>query len=494
MQIINSLKPKSKKRLDLVAALRKQGYFHLNVEKGVLNAVRTSKNLETKYSVCTYCLGHYSKKLLFKHVKTCKSKPENILKPGKNILAKSQTFMATMTSRNHDFLKTSRIKSEVFNIMRPDDISAVVKTDPLICLYGETLLNRHKRKQISTVVSNKMREMARLLIAMRSMNTEVKTLFDAMKPEWFQLLISAAKIISGFNMETKSFKSPSLALHMGTNLKLVCDVCFKIVIEKRNIPNIMWINRDDKKKEIKELRKLIVEHWCHELSSLALKNIKENNWEKPLQLPLTSDIQAFQFYLNNRAEEAYSTLTAGQCNAKNYKILTQCVLALTVLFNRKRIGDVQYLKMDTYTADKATSNQEAFTESLTPVEKILINKFKRVVTGGKGSKPVPILFSRKIQKFIEILIEIRQNGDIVPISNPYLFANPGSEDRWMSGTNVIRRLAEDCGVQNAALLTSTKFRKHIATTLQLMTMEDNEIEQVAEFMGHTKKTHAEFYR
>lgn len=53
-------------------------------------------------------------------------------------------FMSTTTSRNLEFLKTSRIQAEVFNIMRPDDISALVKTDLLIRLYGETLLNRHK--------------------------------------------------------------------------------------------------------------------------------------------------------------------------------------------------------------------------------------------------------------------------------------------------------------------------------------------------------------
>lgn len=81
------------------------------------------------------------------------------------------------------------------------------------------------------------------------------------------------------------------------------------------------------------------------------------------------------------------------------------------------------------------------------------------------------------------MIQIRKNGDIVPILYPYLLANSGSEDRWMSGTNVIRRIAKDCGVNHSALLTLTKLRKYIATNLQLTTMEYNEIELVAKFMG-----------
>lgn len=49
-------------------------------------------------------------------------------------------------------------------------------------------------------------------------------------------------------------------------------------------------------------------HWCNELSSLALKNLKEKQWEKPTQLPLTSDILALQTYINNEADKAFSDL------------------------------------------------------------------------------------------------------------------------------------------------------------------------------------------
>ncbi|KAK9736426.1 hypothetical protein QE152_g12493 [Popillia japonica] len=61
-------------------------------------------------------------------------------------------------------------------------------------------------------------------------------------------------------------------------------------------------------------------------------------------------------------------------------------------------------------------------------------------------------------------------------------------------TKQIELRAQNCGAKNPSLLTSSKFRKHIATTLQLMTLEQNEMEQIATFMGHTKKTHEEFYR
>lgn len=48
--------------------------------------------------------------------------------------------MATMSSKYYEYLKASRIKKEVFQVMGADDISAIAKNDPLISLYREILL------------------------------------------------------------------------------------------------------------------------------------------------------------------------------------------------------------------------------------------------------------------------------------------------------------------------------------------------------------------
>ncbi|KAB0805127.1 hypothetical protein PPYR_02097 [Photinus pyralis] len=493
VQLMAKLKPKSKERRSIVTALRKQGYFHLKTEKDKLNPVKSSKDTATKYFVCVHCLGYYAKNSLYKHVKRCTRRPVDQGKP-KSWLAESQSFSALVKLKNDKLLKSLRIREEVFSVMKPDEISHTAKSDPLIILYGEHLISKHKRQQIAVVVSNKIREMGRLLLALKEFNPRLESLFSYLKPNMFEFFVAATKKISGYNETNKSFQSPSLALHMGTSLKILCDVAFKIVLENRQVNHITWSNRQEKKAEIKDLKKLIESHWCSELSSLALKSLQEKQWQKPIRLPLTSDIQLFQQFLTTRASEAFTKLKEMKDHVSSYRTLTQCVLAQTVIFNRKRIGDVQYLKIDTYNSNCNTTNNESFVESLSDVEKVIYKKFKRVVTGGKGSKPVPVLFSKQMQKYIELLLTIRKETSIVPHTNPYLFANPQSKDRWMSGVNVLRNLAKDCGAKHPELLTSTKFRKHIATTLQLLNMDSDEVEQIAKFMGHTQKTHAEFYR
>lgn len=76
------------------------------------------------------------------------------------------------------------------------------------------------------------------------------------------------------------------------------------------------------------------------MSSLALKDLKEKHWEKPVQLPLTSDLRLFNSYIHALADESLKGLEANNSSKFYYKQLTQCVLAKSVLFNRKRVGDV----------------------------------------------------------------------------------------------------------------------------------------------------------
>lgn len=192
---------------------------------------------------------------------------------------------------------------------------------------------------------------------------------------------------------------------MGTTLKIICDVALKVVIEKRRIPGIEWDNNIEKKNDIKDLKKLVIGHWCNELSSLALKPLTERKLIKRVELPLASDINKLYSYISSLAENAYNQLCQHIEPPRNYKILTEAVFAQTIMFSRKRVGDVQYLKIETYNTDLGTTNQEAFTESLTPTEKLLSKRFKRVTEGGKGSKGVLILFSRKLQKYIASILK-----------------------------------------------------------------------------------------
>ncbi|KAG5873352.1 hypothetical protein JTB14_022145 [Gonioctena quinquepunctata] len=154
-----------------------------------------------------------------------------------------------------------------------------------------------------------MRELARLLIALRDMIglrknesdasrndiVPVKTLIEVMKPEFFDNLVAAAKVIAGFNPDTETFKASSLALHMGTSLKQLCTIIHRHILKKSKLFDFKDI--DFKLKNIEHLQKLIEDHWATEISSLALKDMTEKHWEKPQIIPITNDIIKFNNYV-----------------------------------------------------------------------------------------------------------------------------------------------------------------------------------------------------
>lgn len=492
---ILELSSKSAERRLAIVALRKKGNYILSCEKKKVNPVRNpNKRLNIdidpkQYAPCTTCLGYYKNEYLWRHKKTCKGSKDNVGTKS-NHLSDAQTFIVS-TGLLGDYLNKSRLKSEVFSIMRPDEISLSAKGDPLICVFGESYINKHKRKQMNVVVSNKMREMARLKLTLQK-TTSIIWMIDALKPEMYNHIIAATKIISGYDPERKMFKASSLALHMGTNLKFLCDIARKAIITKD--PLFLNVNKNEKLREIEELRDMLVSHWCNDISSLANKVLNEKKNATQKLLPLTEDVQKFNLYVSEMADMAYKKLLANENVKDNYKLLAECTLAIVLVFNRKRIGEVQFLDIDSYEKTVVARNQDEVLSSLTEFEKTMCTNFKRIVVFGKGSKPVSILFTKKMQTYIDSLLMIRKTTEIVPKSNKYIFANPGCADRWMGGSSVLRKFAKKCGATNPDLLTSTKFRKQIATILQLMNCEKVEMEQIARFMGHTEKTHNEFYR
>lgn len=145
-----------------------------------------------------------------------------------------------------------------------------------------------------------------------------------------------------------------------------------------------------------------------------------------------------QKHLDSEAAEAYRNLENHVNVRFNYVKLVKPLYAMTTTFNRKRVGDVMHLTISTYTKEQLALGTEEF--ELTDLEKILSNNFKRVVHCGKGTKPVPILFSKRLQKYIFMLLDIRKSHQLVPETNDYLFTTANS-NQLVNCSSVLHHLS-----------------------------------------------------
>lgn len=488
-------KPKGdQQRKNMINLLRKHGNFSI-VGENIMRPVQRPSSTHDKgdtvlsdYVPCKYCKGLYKQKSLRRHALNCYFNNERTSKI--NFASAGQTLMAFTESRQ-GFLKKLRLKNEVFDKMQADRISFNGKNDPIICQYGEDYLRKHKRPHIKNAVSNKIRELGRLLIPLQD-QYKIYSMLEVLKPEHFDKVVSATRIIAGYSEATRSFKAPSLALHMKTTLLAVCSAAKSLLLKKS--PVLPVTDHNEALKNVKTFRELVDENWKFEMGSLALKDLNEKHFKNPQQLPITQDIILFNNYTQQVAKSSMNKLKEDPADKKSYQKLTEATLSMTIVLNRKRIGDVQYVKLEEYTKNISTVNQEECLNTLSDSEKELSKHFKRIISIGKGSRSVPILFSKKIQEYIETMISVRKKTSFVSPENQFLFAVTGKSCNWVNGSAVLRKYAKHCGAQNPNTLTSSRLRKQIATVLQILNLSDSEMEQIATFMGHTKKTHEQFYR
>lgn len=89
--------------------------------------------------------------------------------------------------------------------MRGDDISLEAKKDLLIANFGNSYLKKHKRERMAYACSTRMRELSRLLISFRKIvNDEKLNLKDVLHPRYFDEVIAAVRIITGYDTLKKN--------------------------------------------------------------------------------------------------------------------------------------------------------------------------------------------------------------------------------------------------------------------------------------------------
>lgn len=152
----------SKKRKELISILRKKGNYLKNVSEQ-FKPVRNPIFADTTMLPCDNCLGFYSSKFLYTHRKKCSSakKSRNSQAIGQNILIQHMKV-------------DKQLKDTIFSHMRPDKISLEAKKDTLICAWASRYLKIHRDKHFVAVISRKMRELSKILIAIKKMNCNIK--------------------------------------------------------------------------------------------------------------------------------------------------------------------------------------------------------------------------------------------------------------------------------------------------------------------------------
>nr|XP_055062224.1 uncharacterized protein LOC129445121 isoform X1 [Misgurnus anguillicaudatus] len=474
---------RSKERRVQLNLLRKKGNFAHNtdvVRKGegeMIACYRPKKCKNPKEFIhCIHCQGLYNKLSLWKHIKNCPLKPKDDEAQGRK---RVRSLCALKTPVG---LEVSKGFKKVLSLMNYDEVSRVIHSDRCIMQLGEHMFNRMGSDVTKhDYIRQKMREVGRLLLEARRI-TPLKTMEDFMIPANFKHVISAVKVVFGFDEEKNSYRIPSLALKLGHSLKKICSI-----VES----NAMMYGDHERAECARDFRKVHQARWNEYISAGAITTLKEAKWNAPQIIPFTQDVKVLHAHLEKKRDKFLSKLK--NCpSADSYAALAKVTLSQVILFNRRREGEVSRMLLSAFQSRDSSELHEDIAICLSEFERKLCKHFTRVEIRGKRGRKVPVLLKPSLVSAMELLVETREACG-VPNENPFMFARSGAMSAYRGG-ECISKAARECGIKNPEALSSTRLRKHIATMSKILNLDENEADQLADFLGHDIRIHRQYYR
>ncbi|XP_048830876.1 uncharacterized protein LOC125725220 isoform X8 [Brienomyrus brachyistius] len=479
-----SFPKRSKERKRLLEKIRNKGNYRHNsnvLEKGngLLKVKRRpNKDCDSKQFVhCMYCKAMFGRKELWRHVRRCSSKPGSVSEHQGRTRVLGLAAMAESTSLQ----QISGGVWKLLSAMKQDDISSVVRNDFCILQLAQSFFNKHGNDPTKfEYIRQKLREIGRFLITLRS-ESSIYSLEEAIKPANFQHVIEAVKKVSGHDEEKNYYQRPSLALKLGHTLQKVCELihCRGLMAEDEELI-----------KSTETFRKLYTTKWSELISHRALSTMNEAKFNKPSTLPFTHDVQLLHKHLETTANAASENLKKTS-SSQSYAELAKATLARVIIFNRRRAGEVSKMQLKSFQERENTLLHADVAVGLSKFEQKLCSHFSRVEIRGKRGRKVAVLLTPDMVDALTLLVNKRTECAVQ--DNCFLFARPKCQSHYR-GQDCLRLYATQCGAQNPQHLRSTHLRKHVATLSQILNLKNNELDQVADFLGHDIRVHREYYR
>ncbi|KAG5861496.1 hypothetical protein JTB14_022387 [Gonioctena quinquepunctata] len=470
-------------RKKIIETIRRRGNFEYNKtvtdpDKLILcRKPRSKTKLKLdNFLPCPTCKGMFSKLSLRKHHVQCNPTRK---KGTKNVLVLSRTLHL----QAHD--KANAImKNQILPVLRNDKYTDIIKYDETIIIYGNKRSIKYRsQKHQQVMIRQKLRQAARFLYCVKALAEEITDLASVFHPKYVDVSIKAINEMAVYCEETRQYKAPSTASAIGTLLKFIGATL-----------KIEYIKTEDdyKSKLVDKYLNLLNDELAICVNRTVVENQKERNRTEQIELPSSADIDCLHTYLKKNGRHQYNKLSTG-FNIDTWKELLSLTLISVQVFNRRRAGEIErarIVEFNNQTRIDKDNNGEVYNSY-----KKVAHHYIRFEIRGKLGRGVPVLLSRELESYINLILKHRQDAGVSP-DNPFIFGVPNENDDfcYLKATVLLRKYSTECGAKNNITLRGTLLRKHLATTCVTLDLKDSEVTDVANFMSHHEKIHLEHYR
>lgn len=435
------------------------------------------------YSPCPNCLGFMLKRHLWHHIKYGCTLKKRVNNKRRQVIAESTALLVHTFS---DIVGSTDFAKNIIVPLKNDIISMVCRQDNLIMKFAAMQFEKYHTSQ-NDLIRQSMRQLGRLLIELRKIDTNKIWLSDWLKPKYFDNVVSAVKNVCHEKYSIKSrpqFDIPSLALKLGYSLRKCVSIQKGICLRNEDLTTAESLN---------SFLSIMDLEWSVKISSSALTSLNKRKMNVTELLPLTDDLMSLNKFLNENLLLARSNLNE-DVNYINWSRLASVTLSKIILFNKRRSGEASKMTLQQYIARPNWTDECAaeFQKSLSAFETNLASKLTIVQIEGKRGRTVSILLTKDIKDSIDMLLLHRSK--FASLENIYLFSRTSPSMDHIRGHDCLRNLAFEAKLTRPDLINATKLRKYIATVCQVFNLSENETDWLARHLGHDIRIHREFYR
>ncbi len=477
----------SKTRRAIQDALRKDGTLQFNqnfdLNQGELIVSRRPNEilnkLATDYTVCPYCTGYYTKINLRHHAAVCETNPEKKTR----IL---NQLAAMVEGRIHTNASTRL--AQIISFMRQDKIVGIIKYDWLLIVFGNKMSCKYTPHYQENMIRARLRLAGRLLNEIKMIDPEVSDFASIYHVERYDSLVSAIKVIGRFDPETNEFGAPAMAS---------CAVTFVKHIGKYLSAEYIKLRDRENKVETEDFLAYMETDIGISINKLVTETQAKMRRRKLDNIPTMDDVKLLMGYVNAQLDSSFEALSKGYSEDEWIR-LAKFIVAWIIVFNRRRVGEVQNIKVEEFICRQSIDDDsnEQIMSTMSEAAKSLARKFKRMKIRGKLGRDVPVLLKPMVDKAIQLLLSYRKEAGLSD-DRLFLFELPLScaiNIRVVNACELLRNLSILCGASNPLSLRGTTLRKHMATTCISLELNDVLVSEVAKFMGHGDKIHHQYYR
>ncbi|XP_046740533.1 uncharacterized protein LOC124407966 [Diprion similis] len=482
------LPKKTAERATIIKNLRDKGnYIHnknSDFNQGELIPCRRPQkkmNENAQHFVpCPNCRGFYAKSNVRHHYKYCAG--------GSRANSRSILVAARKMLGRIDPAASVKLRKKVLPMMREDEIVRLIRYDHLLTLYGNKMCRKIKKQHQYSMIRANLRLQGRFLTDLKKINPEITEFASLYDQKFYDAVISSINNVAEFDEETEVYEKPSLASGIGTCIKKIGAILETECIKQ---------HKAEKKRNTADFLKLFNEDFGCSVGRTVTESQIKHRRQKTVNLPETDDIVRLNNFLNKKREAAYQSLQK-KFTYETWLSLAQATLILIQVFNRRRAGEIERVTIDDFNCRKGADEIDKHSLSSLPIEEQkAARKYVRLTICGKLNRTVPVLLSTEIVQSVLTIIQY-QGLAKVPDNNPYIFGLPGTTDPnrhvHLRACNLMRKFAEESSAVNTKALRGTTLRKHVATKCASMDLSENDICDVANFMGHHENIHKNIYR